>query len=638
MNLSKSRAEFAADMDWVVLAEQRRIIEAQRSIIEEQQRIISQHTALKKLTSPGSPATGSSTASSAGNSSADSTSGSIRSLPTVSSKSEAEAVSRRLLDVTVQPGATTLSDGMALSPAMLDVTLQLDSDMRASGRTGAATDAVRNEQHALKSREELEDFLEQVIRKGAAISQRPCLPRASRLDGQQSSNAETAPYTRALLKTSPSEGGRAVDSEQSWRENFLNVIEQSLGSRSQGSACNNNSKPERAASRTQSPSRRAISPTRRVQSPSRRTISPTRNMQPAIWQSSSQGASKATSSQLACNPSPTAAAQATPGVTTSREALRSPPAGSVGEGLNREMCRFELDSWVLCANVSSDGKWLCTASDDKTARIYPLEQCHNKSLHRRFDHGDWVWTAEFSRDSQNLCTSSSDGCARVFVLETGQERNCLRHAGVVRAASFSPVGDYLCTASNDRTARIFSFEEDCDGFEVSCFKHTGWVMDAGWSPNGQQLCTAADDMTARLFDVKTGSQVQSYLHSDWVRSVKFHPDAKRLCTACDDMVVRIYDADSRRIVQTFQHSAAVCSASFSPDGNWLCTACSDANAYIYDMGTGKELLRFKHGGRVCSANFSPDGRRLCTASEDGSSRVFGYAMQSILTLVALAAR
>mmetsp|Transcript_98110 Transcript_98110/g.184504 ORF Transcript_98110/g.184504 Transcript_98110/m.184504 type:complete len:629 (-) Transcript_98110:103-1989(-) len=628
MSISKSRAGPAADMDWVVLEEQRRIIEAQRGIIEEQQRIISQHQALKKLTSPGarSPETGCSTASSAGNSSAGSTAGSIRSLPTtVSSKSEVEAVSRRLLDVTVQPGSTVGRIDEALSPAMLDVTMQLDSETRRSVQMGTTAP----DQHGLKTKDELEDFLEQVIRKGAAISQRPCLPSVSSADGQQSCSADAASQRRPPLKPSPTEGGSAVanpdsravtasqDSEQSWRESFLNIIDQSLGSLNHSAARTSRSKgPTRLTDRSQSPTRRTT-----------RSKSPTRNVQPANWHHSAQEALKA---------KPGIAPERLPDA--SREATHSRPAGGVGEGLNREMCRFELDSWVLCANISSDGKWLCAASDDKTARVYSLEKCDNKSLHRRFDHGDWVWTAEFSRDSQSLCTSSSDGCARVFVLETGQERNCLRHAGVVRSASFSPVGDYLCTASNDRTARIFSFEEDCDGFEVSCFEHTGWVVDAGWSPSGQQLCTAADDMTARIFDVKTGSQVQSFLHSDWVRSVKFHPDAKRLCTACDDMVVRIYDTDSRRMLQTFEHSAAVCSASFSPDGNWLCTACSDANAYIYDMGTGKELLRFKHGGRVCSANFSPDGRRLCTASEDGSSRVFGYAMQSILTLVALAAR
>jgi len=299
-----------------------------------------------------------------------------------------------------------------------------------------------------------------------------------------------------------------------------------------------------------------------------------------------------------------------------------------GSFLNREVWKLELDSWVLSANVSPRGRWLCTGSEDKTARIYDLV---GKSMLQCFPHDGWVWSTKFSPDGLFLCTGSGDNNARVFDVESGREVLKLLHGGVVRDASLNAAGpgQLLLSACQDKFARLFNARS---GALLRSYEHAGWVLAANWSPEGTRFCTASDDLCARVFDAETGQQHQVFEHDDWVRSASYSPDGNRLCTASDDKNVRIFDLNSGVEIHRFEHSAKVSSAGISPDGNWLCTACSDNYAYIFDLKRGTELLKFKHEGRVCSASFSPDGRRLCSASEDGSVRVFGYALQSMLSL------
>lgn len=298
-----------------------------------------------------------------------------------------------------------------------------------------------------------------------------------------------------------------------------------------------------------------------------------------------------------------------------------------GTFLNRELLKIDLGCWVLDANVSPKGRCLCTASDDRTARVYDLV---SKSLIQSFAHDGWVWSAQFSPDGEFICSSAEDGTARIFNLESGNQVHSLQHAGAVKTASYHSTGELLLTASQDSSARLFDTDS---GMLVKTVEHPGWVLHADWSPEGARFCTASDDHLSRIFDAETGQPLILLDHGDWVRCSSFSPDGKNLCTAADDKVVRLYDLQSKAEVQRFPHCAEVSSAQVSPDGYWLCTSCKDSNAYIFDLRKGIELVRFEHEGRVCSASFSADGRRLCTASEDGHVRIFGHALQSMLSLI-----
>ena len=67
---------------------------------------------------------------------------------------------------------------------------------------------------------------------------------------------------------------------------------------------------------------------------------------------------------------------------------------------------------VWHAAFSPDGRWIVTASDDKTARVW--NAANGQVLATLQGHTDVVWHAAFSPDGQRIVTASSDNTARVY--------------------------------------------------------------------------------------------------------------------------------------------------------------------------------------------------------------------------------
>ena len=67
-----------------------------------------------------------------------------------------------------------------------------------------------------------------------------------------------------------------------------------------------------------------------------------------------------------------------------------------------------------------------------------------------------VTSAAFSPDGKFVVTASSDKTARVWEAATGKAiGEPLRHEEEVTSAAFSPDGKFVVTASDDKTARVW---------------------------------------------------------------------------------------------------------------------------------------------------------------------------------------
>ncbi|MGR9105954.1 MAG: NACHT and WD repeat domain-containing protein [Gammaproteobacteria bacterium] len=268
---------------------------------------------------------------------------------------------------------------------------------------------------------------------------------------------------------------------------------------------------------------------------------------------------------------------------------------------------------------SPDAKWIATASDDRTARLW--DAATGRQL-QRLDHEDDVRFVTFSPDGTRLATASSDTSARVWDVATGRELLRLRHDKDVVSVAFSPDGSRIASASGDKTARLW---DAATGQELFRLEHDNDVVSVAFSPDGARLASASFDTTARIWDVATGSELQRLSHGGYVNSVTFSSDGALLASSCLDNAARLWDLATGKELLSLYHDEPVNFVAFSPDDRSLASASWDRTARLWDASTGKELLRLEHEEAVNSVAFSPDGGRLASASADRTARLWDTA-------------
>lgn len=279
---------------------------------------------------------------------------------------------------------------------------------------------------------------------------------------------------------------------------------------------------------------------------------------------------------------------------------------------------------VASANFSTNGKWIVTASWDRTARIWDAQTGTDlRKLSGPNGHQGDVRTAVFSPDAESrfVLTSGEDGRVIVWERESGEVRMTIEgHEAAATDAVFSADGKWILTASEDRTARIWDatslWEEDASAKAVPkqiLSGHTGAVLSASFSADSSAIVTTSDDGSAIVWDTASGKQLYALTgHTAAVTAAAFSPTGDRIVTASHDGTVKIWDA---------RRNTPVESADVAEEDQ----GSEDETPADSDDSTGrKEILTLVgHSREVTSVTFSPgDGRYILTASVDGKAIVW----------------
>jgi glucose repression regulatory protein TUP1 len=300
---------------------------------------------------------------------------------------------------------------------------------------------------------------------------------------------------------------------------------------------------------------------------------------------------------------------------------------------------LEHDSVVCCVKFSADGKFLATGYNH-CACIYDVET--GKKIHTFADEsrreGDlYIRSVCFSPDGKYLVTGAEDKTIKVWDIEQKVIRYDLQgHDLDIYSLDFSSNGQFIISGSGDRKVKVWNVETG------KCVTTLGnedvgprdGVTSVAISPDCKLVAAGSLDRIVRLWDTETGYIRDRFEgHSDSVYSVAFSPDGKWLASGSLDKTLKLWDLAARarsRCRSTLSgHKDFVLSVAFSPDGNWLVSGSKDRAVQFWDPRTGTTHMRLHgHKNSVISVALTGplDGSygKFATGSGDNRARIWKY--------------
>jgi WD40 repeat protein len=341
------------------------------------------------------------------------------------------------------------------------------------------------------------------------------------------------------------------------------------------------------------------------------------------------------------------------------------------------MIRSDLQVGAIA--FSPDSKILAFSGGDPKIRI--IQTGTWRELKPLVGHAGAVWDLDISPDGKFLVSGSDDGYARVWDLATGDQVALLHVAISVSAVKFMPNGKQVLTGDFGGTLALWDIDKEQKIREIGTL--SGDIHGISLSQDAKRVAAGGEGPTAVVWDVDTGKVLASLVTSaKLVSHVSLSPDGKWLATSGWESGAEFWDVDKatcfyrssadaltkRVITSTYAFGGKVCflagtesvfaceaatgavraqftswltqffRVAVSPDGRWVAASRGghwpgqvDKDAHdpldnqaasvdVWDIGAPPRAL---HGGSVHALAFNQNAKLLASAGEDGIVKLWG---------------
>ena len=282
-------------------------------------------------------------------------------------------------------------------------------------------------------------------------------------------------------------------------------------------------------------------------------------------------------------------------------------------------------SSVYGCTSSSDGRFLISASWDRTLKVWDLASGH--CLLSLKGHGAEVTACVLLPDERHLLSSSADNTLKIWELQSGrEEKSLLGHTGEVTACAAFPDGVRVLSGARDKTLRIWDLRT---GQTLRTLTgHLSWVTACAVLGSGERVLSGSWDRTLKLWDVASGRELATlHGHAAGVRAIAVLPGGLRAVSGSEDHTLRLWDLSAGRELLAFHgHTAGITACAILPDGLRMISTSKDKTLRVWDLQSGEALSTLQgHSAWVTACAALPDGRFVVSGSDDYTLKIWDLA-------------